>query len=74
MKEPVSLDLFPSDVCVSSVEFAALLARNAQLREKLVFYITPLASRNAYARHVLSLRSMSARDVLDQLGGLGGVW
>ena len=74
MKEPVSLDLFPSDVCLPSVEFASLLASNAKLREKLIFYITPLASRNAYARHVLSLRSMSARDVLDQLGGLGGVW
>jgi len=72
--EPISLDLFPSHVCLSSVEFASLLARNAQLREKLVFYITPLASRNAYARHVLALRSLSARDVLDDLGGLGGVW
>ncbi len=74
MKVPVSLDLFPADVCFSSVDYAALLAKNAALREKLIFYITPLASRNAYARHVLGMRSMSARDVLDQLGGFGGVW
>ena len=74
MKEPVSLDLFPSDVCLSSVEFASLLTSNAVLREKLLFYITPLLSRNAYARHVRTLRFMWARDVLDSLGGLGGVW
>ena len=74
MKESVSLNLFPSDVCLPSVEFASLLASNAKLREKLIFYITPLASRNAYARHVLGMRSLWARDVLFQLGGLGGVW
>ncbi len=74
MKEPVSLDLFPSDVLLSSVDCAALLAKNAALHEKLIFYVTPLASRNAYARHVSGMRSMWARDVLDQLGGLGGVW
>ena len=74
MKEPVSLDLFPPEVCLPSVEHSALLASNASLREKLLFYITPLASRNAYARYVLGLRSMWARDVLFQLGGLGGVW
>ena len=74
MKEPVSLDLFPADVCLPSVEFASLLASNAKLREKLIFYITPLASCNAYSRHVLGMRSMWARDVLHALGGLGGVW
>ena len=74
MKAPVSLELFPSDLCLSSIEYAALLARNAKLREKLIFYITPLVSRNAYSRHVLALRSRFARGVLDQLGGLGGVW
>lgn len=74
MKAPVSLDLFPSDVCLSSVDYAALFAKRAALREKLIFYITTLASRNAYARYVLAMRSMWARDVLDQLGGLGGVW
>lgn len=74
MKEPVSLDLFPSDVCISSAEHAALLANNAALREKLIFYITPLASHSAYARNVHVMRFMWARDVLDRLGGLGGVW
>ena len=74
MKEPVSLDLFPVDVCVSSADYRVLLAKNVELREKLIFYITPLASRNAYARYVLALRSMWARDVLHALGGLGGVW
>ena len=74
MKEPVSLDLFPSDVCLPSDDYAALLASKVKLRERLIFYITPLASRNAYARYVLALRSSFARDVLDQLGGLGGVW
>ena len=74
MKEPVSLDLFPPEVCPTDFEFASLLASNANLRENLIFYITPLASRNAYARYVLALRSMWARDVLHALGGLGGVW
>ncbi|MBU2806681.1 hypothetical protein HF668_16370 [Acidithiobacillus ferridurans] len=74
MKEPVSLDLFPSDVCPSSDDFAVVVRSRSLLREKFLFYITPLASRNAYARHVLSMRSMSARGVLDELGGLGGVW
>ena len=74
MTEPVSLDLFPSDVCLSSVEFSSLLAGNAQLRAKLLFYITPLPSRNAYARHVRVMRSLWARHVLFMLGGLGGVW
>lgn len=74
MKEPVSLDLFPPDVCPSSVDHAALVVKNAALRERLIFYITPLASRNAYPRHVYYMRLRWARDVLDQLGGLGGVW
>ena len=74
MKEPESLDLFPVDILPSSVAFATLSSRNAALREQLIFYITPLASRNAYARHVAGLRSMWAGDVLFKLGGLGGVW
>ncbi len=74
MKEPVSLDFFLSDVCPSSVDHAALVVKNSALREKFIFYITPLTSRNAYARFVVAMRSSWARDVLDQLGGLGGVW
>lgn len=68
------IELFSVDTCPSKDVFAISARRRLLLREKFLFYITPLASRNAYARHVLSLRSMSARDVLDELGGLGGAW
>lgn len=68
------IELFSADTCPSKDVFAIYARSRLLLRQKLLFYITPLSSRNAYARHVLSLRSMSARDVLDELGGLGGVW
>ena len=74
MKEPVSLDLFPDDVLPSFVASPIIPDHLVVLRDKLRFYIISLTAKNAYARHVASLRSMWARQVLEQLGGLGGVW
>ena len=68
------IDLFPLDTCPAQDVFAIYARSRLLLREMFLFYITPLSSRNAYARLVLSLRSLSARELLDELGGLGGAW
>ena len=61
MKEPVSLDLFPS----GSFDFRLLLFWYLRRRrEYFILGFYELACRSDFA----------IADVLDRLGGLGGVW
>lgn len=81
MKEPVSLDLFPSDVCLSSVDYGLLSALYSvadaiiDVRARLLFHLCQRWEYYAY------FSASSVRDynfalayLLDSLGGLGGVW
>ena len=79
MKEPVSLDLFPDDVCPTD-STAARCQRVTPLsthsnRVLLVWYLTRrceciLLNAPSFAR-IFDLEIAAA---LDRLGGLGGVW
>ena len=79
MKEPVSLDLFPDDVCPTDFT-AARRQRNTppstrSNRVLLVWYLTRrceyiLLNAPSFAR-IFDLEIAAA---LDRLGGLGGVW
>ncbi len=79
MKEPVSLDLFPDDVCLTA-STAARCQRDTPLSTHsnlvlLVWYLTRrceyiLLNAPSFAR-IFDLEIAAA---LDRLGGLGGVW
>ncbi|MGR2927797.1 hypothetical protein [Acidithiobacillus ferriphilus] len=79
MKEPVSLDLFPDDVCPTD-STAARRQHNTPLSTHsncvlLVWYLTRrceyiLLDAPSFAR-IFDLEIIAA---LDRLGGLGGVW
>ena len=79
MKEPVSLDLFPPEVCPTG-STAARRQHNTPLsthsnRVLLVWYLT---RRFEYillnASSVARLFDLEITAALDRLGGLGGVW
>ena len=79
MKEPVSLDLFPDDVCPTD-STAARRQHNTppfthSNRVLLVWYLTRrceyiLLNAPSFAR-IFDLEITAA---LDRLGGIGGVW
>ncbi len=70
MKEPVSLDLFPDELIISEDE---LLARRAK-RVRFLWLIERYPSPNSYQLHCYNINIRCAIDVLEDLGGLGGVW
>lgn len=67
MKEPVSLDLFPPEICPSDFEFV----RVALLRRDFMDVLVLLSDRTS-RRFPMWL--VDARASLHRLGGLGGVW
>ena len=69
MKEPVSLDLFPDDVCPSPSEFLRLHV----CRDRFFIALQELRNPNSL-RYAFSFCVMEARLALQALGGLGGVW
>ncbi|CDQ10368.1 protein of unknown function [Acidithiobacillus ferrivorans] len=81
MIEPVSLDLFPSDVCLSSVDYGLLSALYSvadaviDVRARLLFQLGQRWEYYAYFS-AASVRdyNFSLAYLLDSLGGLGGVW
>ncbi|MEY2336373.1 hypothetical protein [Acidithiobacillus ferrianus] len=74
MKEPISLDLFFDDVCPSASDYLARVNELIALRNRFIFLVTPLSSQNSFARRCQFINRSCAVDVLQQLGGLGGVW
>ena len=76
MKEPVSLDLFPPEVCPTDPEFfRVLLARRHFMdileRRRFMDVLELLSDRTSRR---FPMRLVEARVALHRLGGLGGVW
>ena len=79
MKEPVSIDLFPDDVCPTD-STAARRQHNTPLstRSNRVLLVWFLIRRREYhalgAPFFACLFDFEITAALDRLGGLGGVW
>ena len=67
MKEPVSLDLFPDDVCPTDFEFVRVLLA----RRRFMDVLESLSDRTSRR---FPMQLVEARVSLCRLGGLGGVW
>ena len=67
MKEPVSLDLFPPEVCPTDFEFVRVLLARRRFMD--VFELLRYRTSRRFP-----MRLVEARVALHRLGGLGGVW
>ena len=76
MKEPVSLDLFPPDVCSSVANYVDSLKSCFSLRQRFLFLLRNRWEYYAYfsSSSCESYNSHLADLLEKHLGGLGGAW